>query len=349
MKYIFIDSNQYRHLFSKNEGFSDKTKSILDELIKRQQIQLLIPQQVHEEVERNRLENWYAQELNDTENRIKNKTAVLEKKKKELTSYPDEFTLIAKKIKKEIAVEEKELKRIATRFRSPQSKASRKLKSLLDAGEIISENEEIVAFARLRVEKGNPPQDNKLGDALIWESLLHYLSRAEANSTLIFVARDGDAWGVHGFNPWLAKELKEKCGVTVTLAESLSDIEELTKEEQDAIRQLEREESKSNALLSFVNSRSWVRAGENLRSLMAYADLLTESDFAKIITASVTNSEIYKSFYTSSKLNHICRGEDGYVLPELEPINDTLWKKFIELNQVELRRKKDETVDDLDF
>jgi len=349
MKYIFIDSNQYRHLFSRNEGFSDKTKLILDELIKGQQIKLLIPQQVHEEVERNRLENWYVQELNETKSRISSKKNLLQKKKQELTNYPSELLSISNKINKVIIKEEKELERITARFRSPRSKASKKLKSLFEAGEIILENENIVAQARLRVDKGNPPQDNKLGDALIWESLLAYLSSAEPTSTLIFVARDGDAWGAHGFNPWLSKELKEKCGVTVTLAEALSDIEELTKEEQDAIRQLEREESKNNALLSFVNSRSWVAAGEKLRSLMAYTDILSEADYVKIVSASVSNYEIYQSFFTSSKLNLICRGDDGYVLPELESINGTLWKKFVDLNQIELKRRAEEIPDDLDF
>jgi len=43
MKYIFIDTNQYQHIFSENEGFSENIKEILVRLIDREHVRLLLP------------------------------------------------------------------------------------------------------------------------------------------------------------------------------------------------------------------------------------------------------------------------------------------------------------------
>jgi hypothetical protein len=354
MKYIFIDTNQYRHLFSKNEGFSDEIKNLLDKLTKEDHVRLLIPQQVKEEIERNRFENWYNQEINDNEkkiNKIKEEISSLENV---LTAFPAQLNEVKKRLSKELSGLEKEAKNIKKRYRDLKSKANQKLKQLLAEAEHIAETEEIIYKARLRVDKGNPPKDGKLGDALIWESLLHFLRSAPAKSSLIFVARDGDAWGKDGFNPWLERELKDATGVSISLTSALADIDGLTKEEQKRLRDVERQELKNNAVSNFVNSRSFVSAGSNVSVLIQYKDILTKSDFEKIVTASVINHEIYQSFFTSSTLNILCSGKDGFVLTYLEDIPKKLWDKFVQLNQIKLERQVDKVEgappeDDLDF
>lgn len=54
MKYLFIDSNQYRHIFSANEQFSDEILDLLLKLNEKNKLKFIVPQQVKDEVERNR-------------------------------------------------------------------------------------------------------------------------------------------------------------------------------------------------------------------------------------------------------------------------------------------------------
>lgn len=341
MKYIFIDTNQYRHLFSKNEGFSDEIKNLLDKLINQDHIKLLLPQQVKEEVERNRFESWYYEEIKDNNSKIKK----IEKNIKELEESTILTTTEVQKIKKRLNLELASLKKEATvikkRFRELKSKANQKLKKLFGEAELIMETDQIVYNARLRLDKGNPPKDNKLGDALIWESLLSFLCSAPIKSSLIFVARDGNAWGKEGFNPWLEKELKEKTKVSISFTKALADISGLTREEQEGLRKVEQTELKNNAVSSFINSGSFVTAGENCWALLNYKEILTEEDYIKIISASISNYEIYQSYFTGIPLNNLCSGDGGFVLTCLENIPKELWEKFVALNQIKAIRRCD--------
>lgn len=146
---------------------------MIDNLIDRDKAKLLLPQQLSEEVERNRFEKWYMDENKGSRKRIENLNREIEKKEKELTNYSNELKTIKKKLRKRMRAEEIELANIQKRYRNLNSKANQKLKSLFGQGEHISESEDIILLARLRHSKGNPPyNENKIGDALIWESLL---------------------------------------------------------------------------------------------------------------------------------------------------------------------------------
>jgi hypothetical protein len=347
MKYIFIDTNQYRHLFSKNEGFSDEIKALLDKLINQEKVKLLLPQQVKEEVERNRFEKWYVDELKGNTNKIEKLQLNISSLEKTLGGFPAELEKIKRKLEKEISVLKKEGVSIKKRYRELKSTANQKLKTLFDEAELIGETEEIIQKARLRLDKSNPPNDNKLGDSLIWESLLYYLKNAPKKSTMVFVARDISAWGQDGFNPWLERELKQKTGVSISLTSVLSDIDGLTREEQKRLREVERQELKNNAISNFINSRSFMSAGSHIQSLLPYKDILTEDDYRKIVAASISNHEIYKSFFTSDPLNSLCSGEADCVVNYLEAIDRGTWDKFVKMNDIKLRRQVD-AVGDID-
>lgn len=345
MKYIFIDTNQYRHIFSKNEGFSDEIRNLLNKLITQDHIKLLLPQQVKEEVERNRFESWYNDEVKDNTKKIEKIDSDIKSFEDSLATFPLGLKEVKKKLLKEKSNLKKEAQVIKKRYRGLRSKANQKLKHLFSAANFIAETPEIISDARLRLDKNNPPNDNKLGDALIWESLLSFLKSAQNKSELIFVARDGNAWGKDGFNPWLERELKQKTGVSISLTSALSDIDYLTKKEQESLRKIEREESKNNAVSNFVNSRSFVSAGANCDALLEYKDILLESDYKKIVTSSTSNHEIYQSFFTSIPLNELCRGERGYVVPCLENAPKNLWDKFAKMNGINLIRQSDSVVE----
>lgn len=79
MKYIYIDTNQYRHLFSSTEGFSEDIFRLLNLLLGQGKAKLLLPQQTSDEIERNRLRGWpeselkgYASKIEDLKKKLRN-------------------------------------------------------------------------------------------------------------------------------------------------------------------------------------------------------------------------------------------------------------------------------------
>lgn len=344
MKYIFIDTNQYRHIFSKNEGFSDEIKKLLDKLINNEHVKLLLPQQVKEEVERNRFENWYSHEIKDNKKKIEKIENDIKEFEGKLSAFPKEMRKIRQKLEKDSNLLKKEEGNVKKRYRTLKSKANQKLKALFDEAEFIPETEEIVLKAKLRLAKNNPPTDNKLGDALIWESLLSFLGSSPKGSNLIFVARDGNAWGENGFNPWLARELKEKTGVSVSLTCTLSDINYLTKQEQESLRKKEGEERKENIVNDFVNSGSFEGAGRNARELLLIQEFLTNEDYKKIFNASLSNNQIYQSFFARPLLRQLFDKGDGYVKPIFENASKKGWESFCTRYNCELKRQIDQPI-----
>ena len=341
MKYIFLDSNQYRHLFSRSEGFSDEVLQLLVKLINTQNIKLLLPSQTKEEVERNRYRSWPESSIKNSENKIKRLEDLLTKTEKELSNYKS-FKKLRTEIEKEIVKEKKDKEKIYKTFTSNRSKQNNKLRILFQKANLIKEEEIIIRKAEIRFKKGNPPYDGvDFGDALIWESLLEYLP---SGSDLIFVAHDNDAWGKEGFDPWLGKEYKEKKKGKVFFSNKLSDIEELTSEEQEKIRKEELENLKQNAVSDFINSPSFVEAGERAQRLLIYKDLLTSDDFMEILKASSSNHEIYMSFFTASPLRDLVSGNDGYVDSKIEPLSADLWRKFADFYGIKLKRQSDEEI-----
>ena len=74
---------------------------------------------------------------------------------------------------------------------------------------------------------------------------------------------------------------------------------------------------------------------------MPYKDILTEDDYRKIVAASISNHEIYQSFFTSDSLNNICLGEGGRAVECLEKLPKAAWDKFVKMNEIKLERQID--------
>ena len=72
MKYLFIDTNIYKYLFSDNTTFSDDVVVLVKKLIDNEKLILILPTQVIDEVERNHLESWCVSECEDKEKRRNN-------------------------------------------------------------------------------------------------------------------------------------------------------------------------------------------------------------------------------------------------------------------------------------
>jgi hypothetical protein len=360
MKYIYIDSNQYRHLFSQTKGFSEDVYNLLLLLIDEGKIQLLLPKQTKEEVERGFLRRWPDDEIKDIRNKIKEHKKLQEKIKNDFADF-DTHKKLLEEIDKKISQSEKEVKKIYWFFTNKDSEPNKKLKELFNCGDIIEETEIIVNKAKLRHEKDNPPYDRKLGDPLIWESLLTHLieekkKESVSDINLIFVANDKDAWGDDQFDKWLENEYKEKVGGKIFYSKRLSDIRAFTAEEQkilekelskkveelkERIKKAELGEAKQNAIVDFISSPSFIKAGERAKKLLEYKELLTVEDYKAIIRGSLSNPQISQSFFTPPYLLELVTGENGYVVKQVESIDNESWRQFLERYDISLERQLD--------
>lgn len=202
----------------------------------------------------------------------------------------------------------------------------------------------------MRLSKGNPPysKDKKIGDSLIWESLLSHLEqRKNEHPRVIFVSNDKNAWGRGSFDPWLSTEYVQTTGGRVIFSNRLSEIPDLTAKEQERLRTEETENLKKNAVSDFVASHSFVNAGSTVLKLLRFKHVLTEDDYKRIITAAVSNHEIYQSFFTSGPLSQLLEGENGYVIKEAESAPSEQWERFEKRYKTGLKRQSSENASDL--
>lgn len=341
MKYIFIDSNQYRHIFSKTEGFSDDVYELLQKLINNEHVKLLLPEQTKDEVERNRFYGWLNSENQSVENNIQKLREKKEKLDKDFSEFDCKKAQTA--ILKKINILEKERTRLNKEYLNLHSKQNQKLRKLFAVAHLIKGEETILKNADFRFKKRNPPYDNeKFGDALIWESLLSYLKTQKTNKPeLIFVASDKKAWGDDIFHLWLEREFKERTNGRILYSKKLSDIPGLTSEEQKKIQLKENEDLKNNAVVDFVSSTSFVSAGNNANKLLTYKNYLTEEDYKKIFSASLSNHEIFQSFFTPGPIKNLFDKGDGYVIKILESAKLEAWNKFCGYYECTLKRQVD--------
>lgn len=348
MKYIFIDSNQYRHLYSSSEGFSQDVYDLLMKLIATDHVQLLLPAQTKNEVERNSCRPWPEAE---------NKSAInqIERLDKDISKLLDQYGTheshkkLLKDLKKEKTTLIKQKDLIIKKYENKKSKPNQKLKKIFEKARIIEETKDICDRARLRFEKGNPPYDDKLGDSLVWESILDYLTSQKRNKPeLIFVAHDKNAWGDDKFDSWLNGEFHRFTNGKILYSKKLSDIPEFTKEEQDRLRKQELDELKQNAIGDFINSGSFVSAGSYASKLLPFKDIFTDEERKQIIKASLTNHEIYQSFFTAIPLKQLFEGKDGYAVQYAESVPDNIWEKFNITFSMALKRQKDDSFKGID-
>lgn len=221
-------------------------------------MKLLLPQQVKEEVERDRCRKWPEDEIETMKTKIKSLESICTKAEEDLAKNKLSSKKIRAQFEKEIQQVKKDCDRVNKVFTNNSSKPNQKLKALFAKAQFIEENEKVFKNAQRRHQKGNPPcNDAKIGDALIWESLLCYLSESsqvgrKAMVKLIFVANDPKAWGRDVFDPWLKKEFKERAGGVIIFSKKISDISDLTKEEREKIREKEIANIERNATVDII-------------------------------------------------------------------------------------------------
>ncbi len=198
MKNLFIDTNIWLSLYhftSDDLGQFNKLKDYIGSDIK-----LFIPQQVKDEIRRNR-ETKLKDALNSFEiNSIQ--YPVFCKEYEEYKSFNNDFKNLIRRHKDW-------KKKINEDIIKEKLPADIIIKEFLELNGTISCEKYIdAAYNRYRI--GNPPgKNNKYGDAINWECLLAEVPEGE---DLYFISADGDYMSQMSdeFNPFLRKEWKER-------------------------------------------------------------------------------------------------------------------------------------------
>lgn len=206
---LFIDTNVLLSFFHFTSDDLDRLHK-LAALVKVGKVALWIPDQVRDEVRRNR-DKKIAEALKG----LKERTWKL--------SWPQmckdysEYETLQSLIRTAEEHFDGLLRQLDTDISKGSLKADRVLGELFDSATRVAVPREIVAAARLRVDVGNPPgKQGSLGDAVNWESLLEAVPHGEE---LSFVSDDKDYFSPLDdcqFNSFLSDEwrTKKEAGIT---------------------------------------------------------------------------------------------------------------------------------------
>ena len=256
MKNLFIDSNVWLSLYYfTNDDLAQFGK--LKELIGKD-IRLLIPQQVYDEVQRNR-------------------EAKLKDAFKEFDVQPIHFPVFCKEYE-EYSQFNNDYKELMLRYKAWRNKidtdvqnkslpADKTIYEFFETSELL-ECDSIIEKAYMRYRIGNPPgKDDKYGDAVNWECLLKTVSEGE---DLYLVSSDKDYRSKlydDKINPFLENEWKTKKGSNIFfyknlvsfLSEHFKDIQLKTEQEkQELIERLCRSGSfeQTHGIIAMLNKHT---------------------------------------------------------------------------------------------
>ncbi len=276
MKYVFIDTNVWLSLYHfTNDDLSqfEKLKDMLGE-----SINLIIPQQVYNEIIRNR------------EAKI---IDALKSFELEMPKYPafckgyDEFEQLQKDIYSVAKRFNEFKKKIESHVISEKLPADNTIQTFFSCVDIIPCDDYVnKAYNRYRI--GNPPgKDNKYGDAINWECLLDTVPLGE---NLYFISADKDYRSLvsqENMNPFLIKEWEEEKQSKVYFYSTLVGF--LNKHVKEI--QLESETEKQKLIDELYNSGSFQTTHGIIALLTKYSGW-TEQQIEKLCSALEDNNQV---------------------------------------------------------
>jgi predicted nucleic acid-binding protein len=179
---LFIDTNILLSFYSLNQEDLSELNKLID-AIKRQQITLLLTDQIIDEFNRNR-----EQRIDGAIKSLRNQT--FNPQFPQLCEDYPEVDTLRESLKHYEQAHATLINKILGDIKSKTLKADRIIQSLFSLGKKLTGNSTILDRARLRMGIGNPPgKNNSLGDAINWECLL---DETPAGKDLFFITGDKD-------------------------------------------------------------------------------------------------------------------------------------------------------------
>lgn len=278
---LFIDSNIWLSLYHFTSDDLTQFGRIMDLIGKS--IKLYIPQQVFDEVLRNR------------EAKLKDAFISFDIKTLKFPAFCKEYEEYAQLYKDYSSVQQKFSlwkKKIDEDVKKMDLPADRTIRNFFNSVELLSCDKYIdKAFSRYKI--GNPPgKDNKYGDAINWECLLDKVPNGE---DLYFISADKDYRSdiVDGaFNPFLTNEWGRKKNSKIHFYRGLVDF--LNENIEDI--KLSSEEEKNKLITDLDNSRSFMETHGIIAMLNKYTGW-TEDQIEQLCNAVINNSQVGMIIY----------------------------------------------------
>ena len=277
---LFIDTNILLSFYSLNQEDLSELNKLID-AIKRQQITLLLTDQIIDEFNRNR-----EQRIDGAIKSLRNQT--FNPQFPQLCEDYPEVDTLRESLKHYEQAHAILINKILTDIKSRTLKADLIIQSLFSLGKKLTGNSTILDRARLRMAVGNPPgKNNSLGDAINWECLL---DETPAGKDLFFITGDKDycsALNEDEFSDFLLNDWYSKKQTKIYFYKRLSGF---CKEQFPEIA-IASVRDKEFLIRDLVNSQS---IGDTQKAIakLSYYQEFTAAQVNTIITAAISNRQV---------------------------------------------------------
>jgi predicted nucleic acid-binding protein len=277
---LFIDTNILLSFYSLNQDDLAELNKIID-AIEKQQITLLLTDQIINEFYRNR-----EQRIDGT---IKSfRTQTFNTQFPQLCEDYPEIDTLREALKHQEQAHAALANRILIDIKAKTLKADRIIQSLFSLGKKLSPDLTTIERAKLRMSIGNPPgKNNSLGDAINWESLLNETPTGE---DLYFITGDKDycsALNDDEFSDFLLTEWDTRKQTKIYFYKRLSSF---CKEQFPEIM-LASARDKDFLIRDLVNSQSIVNTQIAIAKLSYYSEF-TAAQVNTIVGAAISNRQV---------------------------------------------------------
>lgn len=277
MKNVFLDSNIWLSLYHFT-GDDLEQFSKLGEL-NGTVFRILIPEQIHDEVKRNR-DSKLKDALKSFE-KLDFSFPTFCKSYDEYAEFYDQFNDLKKRHREWCA-------KIQEDIATQSLQADKVIQDFFESCPCLPCTDEIVRMAELRYKKGNPPgKDNKFGDAINWECLL---ANSPAGEDLYFISSDKDYKSVvddQRLNLFLMDEWNTKKNSSIHFYVNLVAFFKANVHEIE----LETEQKKEDLINSLQHSRNFATTHAIIAELDKLSDWSSEQ-IDSICSAAMNNSQV---------------------------------------------------------
>jgi predicted nucleic acid-binding protein len=277
---LFIDTNILLSFYSLNQDDLDELNKLI-EAIDKQQITLLLTDQIVYEFNRNR-----EQRIDGAIKSLRNQT--FNSQFPQLCEDYPEIDRVRESLKHYEQAHVALTTKILTDIKTKTLKADRIIQSLFKLGKRFTPDVKIVERARLRMGIGNPPgKNNSLGDAINWECLLDELPQGE---DLYFITGDKDycsALNDDDFSDFLLTEWYEIKQTKIYFYKRLSSF---CKEKFPEIA-IASVRDKEFLIRDLVHSQSITNTQAAIEKLSYYSEF-TAAQVNTIVTAAIANRHV---------------------------------------------------------
>jgi predicted nucleic acid-binding protein len=277
---LFIDTNILLSFYALNqEDLAELSK--LTDAIDKQQVTLLLTDQIIDEFNRNR-----EQRIDGAIKSFRNQT--FNPQFPQLCEDYPEIELLRESLKQYERSHAALVARIAIDIKAKTLKADKIVQSLFKLGKQLTPNSTVLDRARFRMGVGNPPgKNNSLGDAINWECLLDEIPAGE---DLYFITGDKDycsALSDDDFSDFLLTEWERKKQTTIHFYKRLSSF---CKEQFPEIA-LASARDKEFLIRDLVNSQS-IAATQAAIAKLSYYSEFTAAQVNTIVAAAISNQQV---------------------------------------------------------